>query len=97
MRRTLELKASGHSQPEKSDESKSVLDGADQGRKRKQPDDNVENNTRNVKFVAPACGDVLDTSSEISTVSSKAGPIGVQRVPLHRANHKTTLKRAYIL
>ena len=66
MRRTLELKASGHSQPEKS----AVLDGVDQARKRKQPDDIIDNNIRNVKSVAPSCGDVLDTSSPISTVSS---------------------------
>ncbi|XP_062092160.1 nuclear poly(A) polymerase 1-like [Humulus lupulus] len=71
MRRTLELKASGHAQPDKSDENKTVLDGADHGRKRKQPDDNVENSIRNVKSVAPSCGDV-DISSPISTVSSSS-------------------------
>ncbi|KAF4375231.1 hypothetical protein F8388_000988 [Cannabis sativa] len=69
MRRALELKASGHAQPDKSDESKTVLDGAE-GRKRRHPDDNVENNIRNIKSAAPCCGEDLDTRSPVGTVSS---------------------------
>lgn len=70
MRRALELKASVQILPDKSDESKTVLDGSDDGRKRKRPDDSVENNLRNVKSIALSSGDVLEASSPISTVSS---------------------------
>ncbi|GMN46358.1 hypothetical protein TIFTF001_015538 [Ficus carica] len=69
MKRASELKASGHAQPDKSDESKTVLDGSDDGRKRKRADDNVESNLRNVKSV-PFSGEVLEAGSPISAVSS---------------------------
>lgn len=72
MRRALELKASGQAQPDKSDDSKTVLDGADDGRKRKRSDDNTENNIRNVRSVVPSSGEVLETSSPISAVSSSS-------------------------
>lgn len=69
MKRASELKASGHAQPDKSDESKTVLDGSDDGHKRKRADDNVESNLRNVKSV-PFSGEVLEAGSPISAVSS---------------------------
>lgn len=69
MKRASELKASGHAQPDKSDESKTVLDGSDDGCKRKRADDNVESNLRNVKSV-PFSGEVLEAGSPISAVSS---------------------------
>lgn len=69
MKRASELKASGHAQPDKSDESKTVLDGSDDGRKRKRADDNVESNLRNVDSV-PFSGEVLEAGSPISAVSS---------------------------
>ena len=72
MRRALELKASGHGQPDKSDESKSVLEGSNDGRKRKRPDDSAENTTRNVRSVAPSTGELHEASSPISAISSSS-------------------------
>ncbi|XP_024030359.1 nuclear poly(A) polymerase 1 isoform X2 [Morus notabilis] len=72
MKRASELKASGLAQPDKSDESKTVLNGSDDGSKRKRVDDNVESSLRNVKPRASFTGEVLEASSPISTLSSSS-------------------------
>lgn len=70
-RRAAELKLSSHAQPERSSESKTVLDRADDGRKRKRVDDDVETHSKNLKIVSSS-GEVHVSSPPISTVSSSS-------------------------
>lgn len=66
-----ELKGSSPAQPDKLWESKTVLDGSDDGRKRKRVDDDVDTNSINLKSV-PSNGEVYVSSPPISTVSSSS-------------------------
>ena len=71
MRRALELKASGHTQLDKSDDNKTALDGSDDSRKRKRVEDNTESDLRNVKPFAPSSGDVFEGSQFDKSDDSK--------------------------
>ncbi|KAH7528685.1 hypothetical protein FEM48_Zijuj05G0098200 [Ziziphus jujuba var. spinosa] len=72
VRRVSDLKVSSHAQPDRSCESKTVSNGADDGRKRKRVEDDVDTNSRNVKPVVPSSGEVRVASPQISTVSSSS-------------------------
>lgn len=71
-KRLSELKVSSYAQPDKSCESKAVSEGADDGKKRKRVEDDVETNSRNLKLVAPSSGEVRVASPQISTISSSS-------------------------
>ncbi|KAF8378660.1 hypothetical protein HHK36_030009 [Tetracentron sinense] len=68
-RQVSKPKVSNSTQADKSCESTAVLDGADDGRKRKRDDDSVGNNSRNAKCltaIASASGGVLERSGSRS-------------------------------